>query len=150
MSSTTVQQILSEKGNTIYSVRPDVTVRVALEKMAQHEIGGVLVIDEGKLVGIFTERDYARKVALRGLGSQTTSVSELMTRDVATISPSQNIDEVMGLMSTRRFRHLPVVDGQGALLGIITIGDVIKAVIAEHEETIRHLSGYISGDLTTG
>lgn len=147
--STTVQQVLSEKGNVVYSVRPDVTVRVALEKMAQHEIGGVLVLDGEKLVGIFTERDYARKVALRGLGSQTTSISELMTRTVATVSPSQTIDEVMNLMNTRRFRHLPVVDDEGALLGVITIGDVIKAVIAEHEETIRHLSSYISGDLTS-
>jgi CBS domain-containing protein len=147
--STTVQQVLSEKGNVVYSVRPDVTVRVALEKMAQHEIGGVLVLDGEKLVGIFTERDYARKVALRGLGSQTTSISELMTRTVATVSPSQTIDEVMNLMNTRRFRHLPVVDSEGVLLGVITIGDVIKAVIAEHEETIRHLSSYISGDLTS-
>lgn len=145
--TTTVKQILELKGNTTFSVSPEATVMEALELMAQRDVGGVLVLENEQLVGIFTERDYARKVAIKGLSSRDAKIGELMTTHVSTITPSASIDEVMNLMTQHRFRHLPVLDA-GTLCGVITIGDVVKAVIAEHEATIQQLSSYISGDIT--
>lgn len=144
--STRVQQILDVKGKQTYSVTPDTTVLQALELMAQHDIGALVVLEQGRLAGIFTERDYARKVVLAGRSSQSCTVGELMTGNVLTVSPSQTIDDVMRIMTENRFRHLPVVE-RGQLVGIITIGDAVKAAIAEREATIRQLSSYISGDL---
>lgn len=146
--TTTVQQVLGAKGDKVHCIAPETTVRVALETMAAYDIGAVLVVEDGHLLGIFTERDYARKVALKGLASQTAKVSELMTHNVLTVSPTHSIEQVMAIMTNNRFRHLPVVD-HGQLAGIITIGDVVKAVIAEQEETIRHLSSYISGEIAS-
>ena len=145
---TTVKQILEAKGGTFHAVRPTDSVFDALSLMAQFDIGCVLVTDGDKLVGIFTERDYARKVAIKGLSSRDATVGDLMTPNVCTITPSHTIDDVMSIMTQNRFRHLPVVD-HGKLSGIVTIGDVVKAVIAEHEATIQQLSSYIAGDIAT-
>ena len=146
--STTVQQVLETKGGGTYTVTPDTTVISALETMAKYDIGAVLIVSGDRLEGIFTERDYARKVVLKGLSSKDASVADLMTPNVCTITPSHTIDDVMSIMTENRFRHLPVVD-HGKLTGIITIGDVVKTVIAEHEATIQQLSSYIAGDITT-
>jgi CBS domain-containing protein len=145
--STTVKQVLEQKGSGTYSVSPDATILEALEIMAKHDIGAVLALEGSRLVGIFTERDYARKVAIKGLSSKDAKVGELMTQNVCTITPSHTIDDVMSIMTQNRFRHLPVVD-HGAIVGIITIGDVVKTVIAEHEATIAQLSSYIAGDIS--
>jgi len=145
--STTVKQVLEQKGAGTYSVSPEATVMEALEIMAKHDIGAVLALEGPRLVGIFTERDYARKVAIKGLSSRDAKVGELMTQNVCTITPTHTIDDVMSIMTQNRFRHLPVVD-HGAIVGIITIGDVVKTVIAEHEATIQQLSSYIAGDIS--
>jgi len=145
--STTVQQVIDQKGGNIFSVSPEATVLEALELMAKNDIGGVLVMKDEALVGIFTERDYARKVAIKGLSSKETKVGDLMTSNVSTITPKNTIDDVMGMMTQHRFRHMPVVS-EGKLAGVITIGDVVKAVIAEHEATIQQLSSYIAGDIS--
>jgi CBS domain-containing protein len=146
--TTTVRQVLDRKGGKTYSVTPETRVFDALRLMAEHDIGAVLVTDAQGLSGIFTERDYSRKLALRGLSSRDAQVAHLMTTDVATVPSSEKVSEVMVIMTNRRFRHLPVVD-EGKLVGIITIGDVVKAVIDEQEATIRQLASYIAGDLTT-
>ena len=143
-----VKQVLDQKGYKTYSARPDSSVFDALALMAEHDIGGVLVIDHDQLVGIFTERDYARKIVLKGLSSRNVTVGELMTTKVQTITPSDQITAVMNTMTNKRFRHLPVVD-DGKVVGIITIGDVVKAVMQEQEATIQHLANYISGDIAT-
>jgi CBS domain-containing protein len=143
-----VKQVLDQKGYKTYSVRPDSSVFDALALMAEHDIGGVLVIDHDQLVGIFTERDYARKIVLKGLSSRNVTVGELMTTKVQTITPSDQITAVMNTMTNKRFRHLPVTD-DGKVVGIITIGDVVKAVMQEQEATIQHLANYISGDIAT-
>lgn len=144
----TVKQVLEKKGSVTYAVTPDTSVFDALALMALHDIGAVLVTDTGRLVGIFTERDYARKLVLKGLSSKNVKVGEMMTKDVATIEPSEKISAVMNTMTRRRFRHLPVLDN-GQVVGIVTIGDVVKAVIEEQEETIKHLANYIAGDIAT-
>lgn len=146
--TTTVQQVLEQKGAVTHAVTPDATVIEALALMAERDIGAVLVLQGAQMVGIFTERDYARKVALKGLSSKDSRVKDLMTPNVCTITPSHTIDEVMSIMTQNRFRHLPVVD-HGRICGIITIGDVVKSVIAEHEATIQQLSSYIAGDIST-
>jgi len=143
--TTTVRQILQAKGSRVISIPPDSSVLAALRLMAEHDIGSVLITEGSRLLGIFTERDYARKVVLRGRSSSDTRVEELMTANVLTISPSQTIDDCMLMMTNNRFRHLPVVE-HGEVIGIITIGDAVKAVMAEQEETISQLHGYISGD----
>lgn len=146
--SMSVKQVLAKKGGNAFSVPPTATVLDALSAMAEHDIGAVLITEGDRLLGIFTERDYARKVVLRGRSSKDTSISELMTPNVCTITPSHTMDQVMNIMTDNRFRHLPVVD-HGKIAGIITIGDVVKAVIAMQEETIQQLSSYIAGDIAT-
>ena len=143
--SATVRQVLDGKQLELKAVSPDTTVFNALALMAECNIGAVLVLEDDKLAGIFTERDYARKVVLKGLRSADVSVRELMTASPVTIAPSQTIDDVMALMTNHRFRHLPVVDGD-RVVGIITIGDVVKCVIDSQAQTIEHLSNYISGN----
>ncbi|MDQ7989114.1 MAG: CBS domain-containing protein [Candidatus Dactylopiibacterium sp.] len=147
---TTVRQILdSKKKSQIISVPPSATVFEALQTMAQHEVSAVLVLENGHLAGIFTERDYARKLVLHGRNSKDTLIGELMTQNLLTVSPSQTVDNIMALITENRIRHLPVVE-RGTLLGIVTIGDAVKAVIDEQQHTIDQLSGYIAGDLATG
>ncbi len=147
---TTVRQILEgKKTAAVISVSPDVSVYEALELMAAREVSAVLVLEANRLVGIFTERDYARKLALKGRTSKQTLVSEMMTQNLLTISPSQTVEDVMEIMTENRFRHLPVVE-RGQLIGIVTIGDAVKAVIDAQQQTIRQLEGYIAGDLSAG
>ncbi|MBN9696525.1 MAG: CBS domain-containing protein [Zoogloea sp.] len=144
----TVQQIIQKKGDTTYSVAPDTTVLQALKLMAERNVSAVLVTEGERLVGIFTERDYARKVVLKGLASKDTKVGDLMTQNVLTISPSHTVDDCMAIMTNNHIRHLPVVD-KGRLTGIVSIGDAVKSVMEQQQATIEQLSGYIAGGLST-
>jgi len=141
---TTTHDILRFKGQTVHSVRPDDTVLAALGVMAKHEIGAVLVLDGDQLVGILTERDYARKVVLVGRSSKDSPVRSIMTADVVCVPPSRTVEECMGLMTERRVRHLPVVEN-GRVVGLVSIGDLVKATIDEQEFTINQLKSYIAG-----
>lgn len=148
--ATTVREMLDGKKNQqIHSVTPQTSVFEALELMAQKDISAVLVLDGDNLVGIFTERDYARKVILHGRSSRESQIGELMTANLQTVSPAQTVEDVMGLMTAGRFRHLPVVE-RGKLLGIVTIGDAVRTVMEQQQQTIRQLSGYISGEIAPG
>lgn len=140
--SATVRQMLAGRG-PIISVSPATTVFEALQRMAEHNIGGVLVMNDGRLVGIFTERDYARKVVLRGLNSRNTPVGDLMTGKVITVDQSWTADQCMALMTEHHIRHLPVVDGD-RVLGVISIGDAVKAVVDEQHFVIGQLTNYIT------
>ena len=138
-----VSDILSSKGKNIYSVTGETTVYDALKVMADTNVGALPVIDDGKLSGIVSERDYARKVALQGKSSQDTLIKEIMTVHVLTVDPSDSIDRCMELMSDKHIRHLPVVK-DGELTGIISIGDVVNAIIRSQRDTIDQLKNYIS------
>lgn len=133
-----------EAGAVVWSVRSEQSVLDAIRLMAEKSIGAVLVIDEQRLSGILSERDYARKVILQNRRSQDTAVREIMTCDVVTTTRARSVAECMALMTKNRFRHLPVVE-DGAVLGIISIGDLVKAVIAEQQYTIDQLEHYIAG-----
>ena len=137
-----LKQLLGAKGNQVYSIGPDAKVIEALQIMAQKDVGALVVLDSGRLAGILSERDYARKVILRGKSSQDVPVSEIMTAEVVTVEPSRTIEECMGLVTQRRVRHLPVVE-DGKLIGVVSIGDLVKEVIAEQEQTIKQLESYI-------
>ena len=139
-----VAGILEEKGARVWSVASSDTVFSALETMAEHNIGAVLVLDGDELSGIVTERDYARKVKLRALGSNDTPVGQIMTTVVHTVVPSATVAECMQLMTDERVRHLPVVD-DGRLVGIVSIGDVVKAMMAQQRDLIADLERYITG-----
>ena len=141
---TSVEKLLKTKGSDTWSIAPQATVYEALQKMSDKDVGAVLVIDEGTLVGIFTERDYARKLILRGKLSRNTAVSEMMTQDVLYVDPQNSIEDCMVLMTNKRVRHLPVMD-DGKLVGIVTIGDAVKQIISEQESTIEQLEKYIAG-----
>jgi len=141
--SITVGQIIRTK-QELWSIAPEATVFKALELMAQKDIGAVVVVKDEKLVGIFSERDYARKVILKGLSSKTTTVGELMTKDVFTVSPETTIKECLTLATEHRFRHLPVVE-KGKLVGIITIGDIVKVIISDQQNLIDQMENYITG-----
>jgi CBS domain-containing protein len=140
-----VAGILEEKGSAVWSVGPADTVLSALETMARHNIGAVLVLDGDVLVGIVTERDYARKVKLEERGSNETPVAQIMTSVVHTVQPSASVAACMELMTDERIRHLPVVDDDGRLVGIVSIGDVVKAMIAQQRDLISDLERYITG-----
>jgi CBS domain-containing protein len=139
-----VRNILEAKGRNVFSVEPTTIVYKAIEVMAEKNIGGLLITDHGKLVGIFTERDYARKLILKGKSSNTTTIGELMTKDPFTVTLDSSIEECMELMSNKRIRHLPVTDN-GELIGIISIGDVVRFIIEEQKSIIEHLEHYIAG-----
>ena len=139
-----VSQLLKTKGNEIWSVAPQATVFEALQIMAEKEIGALLVLDNEKLVGIFSERDYARKLILKDRSSKEATVGEMMTRNVLYVEPETTIDECMALMTEKRVRHLPVMEN-GQLVGIVTIGDVVKKYISDQEFMIQQLEKYISG-----
>lgn len=128
----------------IWSVPPEVSVYDAIALMAEKSVGAVLVIAGQKLVGIVSERDYARKVILQGRSSRDTTVEEIMTRELITVGPDDTVDECMRIVSHHRIRHLPVLDG-GMLVGIVSIGDLVNAVIAEQRHTIDQLHTYIGG-----
>ncbi|MDH4074192.1 MAG: CBS domain-containing protein [Gammaproteobacteria bacterium] len=140
----TVRQILDEKGNAVFSVSPDDTVFESLRRMADKGIGSLLVMDGDKLVGIVTERDYARKIILEGKSSKSTTVGEIMTRKVLCVTPERTVDECMALMSDKRARHLPVVDHK-QVIGIVSIGDLVKTLISEQQVLIDQLQHYITG-----
>jgi CBS domain-containing protein len=140
----TLRQLLQSKGGGIWSVTSTSTVFDALRTMAEKNVGALLVIDEGSLVGIVSERDYARKIALKGKSSKDTLVKEIMTEKVVYIRPDESIEECMALMTEKHFRHLPVIDN-GALIGVISIGDVVRTVISEQKFIIAQLENYISG-----
>jgi IMP dehydrogenase len=140
----TVRQLLKSKPPDLWSVSPETSVYEALELMAEKDIGAVLVLRDGRLAGIFTERDYARNVILRGRFSKTTSVGELMTDVMCYVRPEQTIEDCMALMTDKRVRHLPVLEDE-RLIAIISIGDVVKKTISEQEFTIRQLENYITG-----
>jgi CBS domain-containing protein len=141
---TIVRQVLQRKPPGVWTVSPGATVYEALTLMAQMNIGAVLVIEDGALVGIFSERDYARKVILMGRSSRDTTVGELMSHPVVSVNPDIPIEACMALMTERHFRHLPVVK-EGRLIGVVSIGDIGKAIIADQKIAIRDLESYITG-----
>ena len=138
-----VRDILQIKGNVVFSVEPDVTVYKAIEIMCEKNIGGLLITEHGKLIGIFTERDYARKLILKGKSSKDTLIRELMTPNPFTVSPENSIEDCMQMMVNKHIRHLPVDDG-GQLVGMVSIGDVVRTIIDEQKSIIEHLQSYIS------
>lgn len=142
-----VRSILAGKGTAIWSVAPDATVYEALAKLAEKDVGALLVLDGGNLVGIFSERDYARKVILMGRSSKEIRVHEIMTAPVVTVTPRHTVEECMKIITENRVRHLPVMD-ETRLAGVISIGDLVNAIISEQAETIHHLNNYISGSYT--
>lgn len=139
-----VDQVLREKGPEFWSVTPGATVFKALELMAKQNIGAVLVMEGDLLVGIFSERDYARKVVLEGKSSKDMPVRDIMTSKVVCVRPEQGIDECMALMTNKHVRHLPVIEGD-RVVGVISLGDVVKVKISEQEFTISQMEHYISG-----
>lgn len=142
----TVEQVLQNKDSKVWTVSPDATVYEALEVMADKDIGALPVLDGGRVAGIFSERDYARKVILQGKSSRLTAVRELMTRYVVSVGGDTRLDACMELMTDNRIRHLPVLhDNQ--LVGIISIGDVVKSIIEEQRGTIRDLRDYVAGNM---
>ncbi|MBK6293307.1 MAG: CBS domain-containing protein [Rhodoferax sp.] len=138
-----VQELLKKRNSTIYQLAPSITVFEALQQLAKYEVGAMLVMDQGKLVGVMSERDYSRKVALQGRNSKTTLVADIMTRELITVGPQTRTRDCMTLMSQKKIRHLPVVDGQH-ILGMISIRDIMDDIIADHELTISQLTSYIS------
>jgi len=143
-----INDVLRSKGHEVFSISPDATVFEALRSMAQLNVGALMVRDDsGRLVGIFSERDYARKIILRGKSSRETKVEEIMTPRVFYIKVNQTIEEGMALMTKNKCRHLPVLDDDEELVGVISIGDIVKAVIHEKEFLIDQLEHYISGSL---
>ena len=139
----TVTQILGTKGKEVFSVPSTITVFEALGVMSEKNIGAILIIENTVLLGILSERDYARKIALKAKSSKKTFVNEIMVKDVVTVKPSDSLDYCMELMNTKRVRHLPVSEN-GIIIGIISISDVVKAIIEMQKETIKHLDSYIS------
>jgi CBS domain-containing protein len=142
--SDTVSSILRFKGHHVWSVRPDESVFLAISLMADKGVGALLVIAEGTLVGIISERDYARKVILQGKSSKDTLVSSIMTSPVIAVSPNHTVDDCMRIVTTKRIRHLPVVDGE-KVIGVVSIGDLVRRIMSNQDETIQYLHEYIVG-----
>ena len=140
----TISEILHHKGSTVWSISPEAMVFDAIQMMADKNVGALLVLDQGKLVGIISERDYTRKVALKGKSSKQTPVKEILSEQVIKVSPSTTVDECMRLMTEHRIRHLPVLEGE-KIIGIISIGDLVNWIISTQTTTIHQLQTYISG-----
>lgn len=141
----TVASLLETKGRDVFSIGPAETVHAALEMMAQRRVGALVVTEEGTMVGIISERDFAREMLTAQGGPRDMVVSDIMTTDVHTVSPESTVGECMGMMTNKRIRHLPVLDDTGRLIGVISIGDVVHAVITEQESLIEDLERYITG-----
>lgn len=141
----TIKQLLADKGDAVYSAGPNESVYDAIRRMAEHNIGALLVLGpDGALAGIISERDYTRKVILKGKSSKETQISEIMTAPVVCGSPGQSLEEAMALMTDKRVRHLPVLEGN-SVVGVVSIGDLVKAIIADQKFIIEQLEHYISG-----
>ncbi len=138
-----VIELLKQREQTLWHVQPEDTVFEALKVLAQHEVGALMVMERGRLVGVFSERDYTRKVALQGRNSKETTVADIMTRNVIVVSPKVGTKDCMAIMSQKRIRHLPVLDGE-TVLGMISIRDIMNDIIADHELTIAQLQSYIA------
>jgi CBS domain-containing protein len=142
---TTVREILQAKGTDVFTIAPDKTVRDALTLMAEKKIGALVVVDDDGVCGMVSERDYARKVVLKGKASRDTAIRDIMTSKVCYVSPDNRIEECMALMTDKIVRHLPVME-DGKLSGIVSIGDVVKSVISDQEFIISQLESYIMGN----
>lgn len=140
----TIHQVLSDKALSLVSITPDTLIYDALVIMAEKHIGALLVLEGDHLAGIFSERDYAREVVLKGRSSRTSHIKEVMTTNVITVSPKHTVEECMSMMSGKRIRHLPVVE-DGKVIGVLSIGDLVKETIAEQEALIKQLESYIQG-----
>ncbi len=140
----TVKQLLDAKGRAVWSTAPAASVFEALQQMAEHNVGALVVMNGKALAGIFSERDYARKVVLMGKSSRELKVSDIMSTHVITVTPGQSIEECMQLMTDRRIRHLPVLD-EGAVVGLVSIGDIVRSIIEDQRSTIHNLEDYITG-----
>lgn len=140
----TIKDLIKVKGHQVWSIEPIATVYEAIELMADKEVGALMVVEGTKLVGVISERDYTRKVMLKGRSSKETKVMEIMTKRVMYAQPEQSVEECMALMTEKRVRHLPIMDGD-QLLGVVSIGDLVKSIIEEQRFTIDLLERYISG-----
>ncbi|MGA3224592.1 MAG: CBS domain-containing protein [Acidobacteriaceae bacterium] len=137
--------LLEKKGARVWSLAPTATIYDALTMMAEKGVGALPIVDEGKLLGILSERDYARKVLLQGRSSKDTAVTEIMSSPVVSVSPLQTVEECMHIVTDKRIRHLPVMEN-GRIVGIVSIGDLVNWVITAQRETIHHLEAYIAGN----
>ena len=140
-----IKNLLSVKGQNVYSIEPDASVYTAVQLMSEKGVGALMVMKESKLVGVISERDYARKVILKGRSSNDTQVHEIMTKNVVYAVADQSVNECMALMTEKHIRHLPIMDGE-KLLGVVSIGDLVKSIIAQQQLTIKQLEQYVSGD----
>jgi len=139
-----IRQLLEAKGSEVWSTSPDASVYEALQLLAEKNIGALMVLRDGELAGVVSERDYARKVVLHGKTSMKTPIKEIMTEEVITVGIGSTVEEAMALMTDKRIRHLPVVEGE-MIVGVVSIGDLVKAIMADQEFTIDQLEKYISG-----
>ena len=144
----TVREVLQKKRRDVWSISPDATVYEAIELMAEKRVGALLVLEQTKLVGIISERDYARKVILKGRSSKETPVREIMTTPVIFVEPQYSVDECMKIITEHRIRHLPVLDGE-IVVGIVSIGDVVNWIISAQNHTIEQLQNYVTGRYPT-
>ena len=140
----TISEILSHKGSTVWSISPEATVFEAIQMMAEKNVGALLVTENDKLAGIISERDYTRKVVLKGKSSRTTAVREILSSHVVQVSPSSTVEECLRLMTDHHFRHLPVLDGE-RIVGIVSIGDLVNWIISAQHTAISQLQTYITG-----
>jgi CBS domain-containing protein len=137
-----LKQLLGAKGSDVFAIAPEAKVIEALKMMAQKDVGALIVMEQGRIVGILSERDYARKVILQGRSSEDVPVREIMTAEVVKVDPGMSVEACMALVTQRRIRHLPVCEGE-KLIGVVSIGDLVKEVIADQEQTIKQLESYI-------